>query len=276
MASPPNDDAFAQRLAALKTPKKPVTSDELSTRFQQLFARSPGSPLTLPEQKQTPKNTEDDVDVEQLIDSVKGEKETWAVDGKDIDALLEEAEAFQQADEVPDWLKDDRLDAPTAEEEDEALAKIREQVEWELRHGFKDEEEEEEQKGKIEKTPGDPGDDEEDELAVLAKRFEALGGGIIGGGISGDGEGLELPAAPKAAPGAPVKITPKKEVGVSEIDTWCCICNEDAEYRCSGCDGDIYCKECLYEAHTGPDAGYEERRHKWTKYIRPKKILSAA
>lgn len=29
-------------------------------------------------------------------------------------------------------------------------------------------------------------------------------------------------------------------------------------------------------AHTGPDAGYEERRHKWTRYIRPNKVLSAA
>lgn len=29
-------------------------------------------------------------------------------------------------------------------------------------------------------------------------------------------------------------------------------------------------------AHTGPDAGYEERRHKWTKYTKPKKRLAAA
>lgn len=29
-------------------------------------------------------------------------------------------------------------------------------------------------------------------------------------------------------------------------------------------------------AHTGPEAGMEEKRHKWTKYIRPKKILQQA
>lgn len=157
---------------------------------------------------------------------MRGEKETWAVDDKDIDALLEEAEAFKEDEEVPHWLRDDPMDVPTADEEDEVLAKIREQVEWELKHSVKDEEEDEEEEGKVkaEKESGDPQDDDEDELAVLAKRFQALGGGTIGrgdGGSGGDG-GLELPAAPKAAPGAPVKIAPKKEVGVSEIDTWCC------------------------------------------------------
>jgi hypothetical protein len=25
------------------------------------------------------------------------------------------------------------------------------------------------------------------------------------------------------------------------------ICNDDAEYRCSGCDGDLYCGECLFD-----------------------------
>jgi len=29
-------------------------------------------------------------------------------------------------------------------------------------------------------------------------------------------------------------------------------------------------------AHTGPDAGYEERRHKWTKYTKPKRRLATA
>ncbi|KAI5780726.1 hypothetical protein DFH27DRAFT_583032 [Peziza echinospora] len=56
-----------------------------------------------------------------------------------------------------------------------------------------------------------------------------------------------------------------------EAEHWCCICNEDAEYRCSGCEGDLFCEECLFAGHTGPGAGEEERRHKWTRYVRPKK-----
>lgn len=62
-----------------------------------------------------------------------------------------------------------------------------------------------------------------------------------------------------------------------EAEHWCCICNADAEYRCSGCDGDLYCGECLFKGHTGPGvaAGAEERRHKWTRYSRGKRVAAA-
>jgi hypothetical protein len=67
-----------------------------------------------------------------------------------------------------------------------------------------------------------------------------------------------------------------------DIESWCVICNEDATVRCLGCEGDLYCQECWAEGHTGPDAGYDETRHKAVAYNRgegtgkKKKSLAAA
>lgn len=59
-----------------------------------------------------------------------------------------------------------------------------------------------------------------------------------------------------------------------EAEHWCCICNADAEFKCSGCDGDLFCEECLIAGHVGPEAGFEERRHKWTRYSRGKRVAA--
>ena len=72
---------------------------------------------------------------------------------------------------------------------------------------------------------------------------------------------LLLPSAPTTTPTAPSFNKIGKHTD-SEIDTWCIICLADATLRCQGCTGDLYCSLCWKEGHTGPDAGYEERRHK--------------
>ncbi|KZF26116.1 hypothetical protein L228DRAFT_264542 [Xylona heveae TC161] len=86
-------------------------------------------------------------------------------------------------------------------------------------------------------------------------------------------QSLGLPSAPKFHPAQkPPKILKKTnalpQYTDEDIESWCVICNEDATIRCLGCDGDLYCKSCWQEGHSGPDAGFDERHHKWTKYAR--------
>lgn len=74
-------------------------------------------------------------------------------------------------------------------------------------------------------------------------------------------DAILLPSAPTAAP----KLSASKKGSKftdAEIKTWCIICVADATIRCLGCAGDLYCNLCWKEGHTGPDAGYEEQKHK--------------
>jgi hypothetical protein len=76
---------------------------------------------------------------------------------------------------------------------------------------------------------------------------------------------LGLPSAPTFKPAdKPVKGVMKKFT--DEIESWCIICNDDATVKCMGCGGDLYCANCWKEGHMGPDVGWEERKHKWTKF----------
>lgn len=103
------------------------------------------------------------------------------------------------------------------------------------------------------------------EDSELASRFSNLG--------------LSLPSTPTTAPAsakakqkaadalAKSKAKPKAPTFTDEeIDSWCCICNEDGEVRCLGCEGDIYCQECWREGHgNGPD---QERGHRAVQFVK--------
>ena len=100
--------------------------------------------------------------------------------------------------------------------------------------------------------------------------------------------GLNLPATPNTTPSAKAKSTHKSVLNIlekskaksnlptytdSDIDSWCCICNEDGEVRCLGCDGDIYCQKCWREGHgNGPG---QERGHKAVQFARKRPAAAA-
>ena len=107
---------------------------------------------------------------------------------------------------LPDWLHSDTLrPVDTTEEEADILQQIRDEIDFENANRITPPPESPEPPG-----PAEPGKAVPEVDESLFKRFEALGG-------------LELPAVPKAEPGA--KPRPHFTVakpGDDETDTWCC------------------------------------------------------
>ncbi|CUS12173.1 unnamed protein product [Tuber aestivum] len=277
----------------LKFPKAEV-SDELTARFEKI--RLAPSPAKSPSVKELKKEYEDilsESKTQEIFNALISDQGLWDTsedpheDMDEVDFLLVEATANipspsrapkdidgaqntspEDPPALPGWPHSNTLHPVAATEEEEAniLQKIRDEIDFEKSNGIATSPEPSPPPGLVEPGESAPEADES-----LFKRFRALGG-------------LELPAVPRTEPGPkPRPYPPAAKLEDDEIDTWCCkllmlqigICNDDAEYKCSGCENDIYCASCLHESHTGPDAGYEERRHKWTKYTRPKKRLAA-
>jgi len=104
---------------------------------------------------------------------------------------------------------------------------------------------------------------------ALTSRFASLS-------LPHDSDPLGLPSAPSFAPSKkPVLVTKTLKSQAKsnletytdeDIDSWCCICNEDATVRCLGCDGDLYCASCWREGH-GNRSG-QERGHRALEYRR--------
>jgi hypothetical protein len=123
--------------------------------------------------------------------------------------------------------------------------------------------------------PADDSREDADFEADIASRMAALKGlGSAGlklpsAPISQVDE-LGLPVAPTFAPGdRPVNgIYKRYGYNGEDAKTWCTVCLEDGTVRCFGCDNDIYCARCWKEMHVGPNAGYDERGHRWEKFSR--------
>ena len=110
------------------------------------------------------------------------------------------------------------------------------------------------------------------EDSELEARFSKLGMGSLG-----------LPSTPTSAPSSKPKVVaslkPKNNTNLptytdEDIDSWCCICNEDGEMRCLGCDGDLYCHSCWSDGHgSGPG---KEKGHKAVQFNRKPPKAAAA
>ncbi|XP_002044195.2 abscission/NoCut checkpoint regulator [Drosophila sechellia] len=66
---------------------------------------------------------------------------------------------------------------------------------------------------------------------------------------------------------SPINIT--ESPGNIEELPWCNICNEDADFRCHGCGGELFCTQCYKECH---DDDEEYRAHVREKYSAPPKL----
>ncbi|QIW96201.1 hypothetical protein AMS68_001719 [Peltaster fructicola] len=82
---------------------------------------------------------------------------------------------------------------------------------------------------------------------------------------------MGLPSAPSVAPTVKKQGKPKvKAVSKADddMDSWCCICNDDGTLQCIDCDNDVYCRSCWTQGHgSGPG---QEQGHKAVRY-QPKK-----
>ncbi|KAI1464193.1 uncharacterized protein F4812DRAFT_443736 [Daldinia caldariorum] len=116
--------------------------------------------------------------------------------------------------------------------------------------------------------------DDADFAASISSRMAALKVDTSDGpdlpSVPADIDPLGLPSAPTFAPAdrpAPGLI---RRFGFTDEDqkTWCVVCLEDGAIRCLGCDDEIYCARCWKEMHVGPSAGYDERGHRWEKFVR--------
>ena len=98
--------------------------------------------------------------------------------------------------------------------------------------------------------------------------------------------GLDLPSTPTSAPVSKAKQSAASALAKAkakqkaptytdeDIESWCCICNEDGEVRCLGCDDDVYCQNCWNEGHgNGPG---QERGHKAVLFVRKGGGMAAA
>lgn len=290
------EDKLASRLKNLRAGQEPPTlSRQPATPSSQSRHLDPASQLTaqVRDEISTEKDPirdwqstgEDEQSLEELLAEL-GPEDQWKLDPEDpenINALLKEAkdalpsESEQSAEPTEQKTTADQPDGEAEseksedqqdeEEADMYVQRLLAALEVDDKYGEPEEDREPAATNDLGlpstpstlPTPKHSKEDAEGD-ADLEARFSKLGLSTTG---------LNLPSTPTSKPSSatkPVvtaKLKPKTNLPTytdEDIDSWCCICNEDGTLRCLGCDGDLYCQECWVEGHgTGPD---QERGHK--------------
>lgn len=195
---------------------------------------------------------------------------------------------------------DDSDGEPMAREANHVLAKAQDEVDWEKLNAPDSESQGSESQKKpapdattlgtsnadpfdLPKVPNDlqdppevpelpHNDDFEAEIASRMAALKELGGqdSSLPSAPSSSIDDLGLPGVPTFSPeDRPVKGVYKR-YGYTDEDqkSWCTVCLEDGAIRCIDCDDDIYCARCWKEMHVGLQAHYEDRGHRWEKYVK--------
>lgn len=305
------EDKLADRLKGLRSGSSGASSSAAAGRedAESLTAGVSDEVATEPDPiKEWQRGGQDEGNLEDLLAEL-GSDDQWTLDADDpkhVDSLLNEAKAALQSDEVSPEVKggdfesrhdesdsgalggavgpenEDQQDETNA---DDYVKRVLAELIVDKRHGSAGGEDEEVSEERacdaslgLPSTPStlpqpprssEPPSYEDSELEA---RFSSLG--------------LDLPSTPNTTPSSKAKTVAsaalKKATAKSnlpaytdeDIDSWCCICNEDGTLRCLGCDGDIYCNSCWREGH-GEGPG-QERGHRAVQYNRKGPAAAAA
>lgn len=310
MAGDGSDDALLARLNALRkshismdaSPKLGAgdgpreQASDLHSRFTRLG--SPGAAASGPKDDgATPHNDEDDKMLDELLQDL-GPEEQWTMnqdEHHDVKSLAAEArkaldavardsqkrEAKPEGEEEGDVggqaEREEKAEEASEEKEtEEIIAKVLAELELERTQAGNEQADDGESETK--EAPADDGRGHSFELPSapqdMPKPSDNNDADDVDAYLASRLSGLSLPTAPSFSPTKkPVRMAKSKLPKYTEedIDSWCVICNDDAQVRCLGCDGDLYCTNCWNEGHRGPDAGLEERRHRCEQYEFKKK-----
>lgn len=228
---------------------------------------------------------EDPSNVEALLKEAREAlpREAQADDAHDAENLSasdqDERQNQAQDHSTEETLKrDDQIDE---EEADDYVKRVLDELDYERKHGedsldahSKDGKDQPEEDGGDLDLPGTPSNlphlAESKELGPPSYEDSELEARFAKLGVSD----IDLPSTPTSKPSSSrpkVTASLKPKAGLpkfndEDIDSWCCICNEDGEVKCLGCDNDIYCQQCWQDGHgTGPG---QERGHKAVQYSR--------
>lgn len=251
------------------------TSDDLITRFQQLYGRQSKGGVETPSVPSSPAQAVEQglpsPTIEELLAELGADNSNEMDKSEEIEArklmaeakpLLPENPTDREAD-IPSEKVDDTALKPIDEENDDAEAEAA--LQRILDDAEQDPDEEEEEPNiKHSTTTHRPGAKRPiDSFAEL--QFPSTPDDDLGAS--------QLPSAPTTNPSARKRQTQARSKGFSddEINSWCVICCANAAVQCFGCNKDLYCWGCWREGHMGADAGLAERTHVWERYSKPTK-----